>query len=102
MDFKITDLTTTRREPLDVLNWFVELSEQGLLWHLDDDPRDCLSLHHIPEEQMQVIASNQDLVFAISEEKQFCPFAMLVDVSNSDNHGKELNIERYLPEKFAS
>lgn len=102
MDLNITDLSASRREPKDVLDWFVELSEKGLLWHLDDDPRDCLSLHNLPEEQMRTIISNQSLVFAISEEQHFCPFAMLVDVSNSDNHGKELKVDSYLPSKSTS
>tara|TARA_Y100001973_G_C5185496_1_gene327591 strand:+ start:864 stop:1172 length:309 start_codon:yes stop_codon:yes gene_type:complete len=100
MELNITDLSASNREPKDVLNWFVELSENGLLWHLDDDPRDCLSLHDITEEQMRTIISNQSLVFSISEEKHFCPFAMLVDVSSSDNHGKELSVERYIPSRF--
>lgn len=97
MELKITKLEDTDKNPQDVLNWFLELCEQDLVWNINESPKEALHLSHLTDNEIEAIESNVAIVFHISKEHMFCPFSMLVDVCNSGNNGRELNLNMFLP-----
>lgn len=99
MGLKITNLEDTDKKPQDVFNWFLELCEQDLAWDINESPRKTSHLSHLTDSEIKKIELNVAIVFYISKEYGFCPFSMLVDICNSDNNGRELNLNMYLPAK---
>lgn len=86
---------TPRRftERADILQFMLDMEENGFMYHWDDEAADCLSSHGLSKEMYAGIQANVNKMLEICEKLKVEPFGMAMTIGRRDEHSGPIKFE---------